>query len=60
MKEKKLKPKDFTFYLDAFRYGMPPHAGWSIGLERLTMALLKISNIKEASLFPRTKERLIP
>jgi nondiscriminating aspartyl-tRNA synthetase len=60
MKEKKLKPKDFTFYLDAFRYGMPPHAGWSIGLERLTMTLLKLSNIREASLFPRTKERIVP
>ena len=60
MKEKGLDPKDFSFYLDAFKYGMPPHAGWSIGLERLTMTLLKLDNIKEASLFPRTKERLVP
>ena len=57
IKEKGLDPKDFAFYTDAFRYGMPPHAGWSIGLERLTMNL---PNIKEASLFPRTKERLSP
>ena len=60
MKEKGLKPKDFMFYLDAFRYGMPPHGGWSIGLERITMTLLKLMNIKEASLFPRTRERLMP
>ncbi|MFH0929403.1 MAG: aspartate--tRNA(Asn) ligase [Candidatus Aenigmatarchaeota archaeon] len=60
IKEKGLNPEDFSFYLDAFRYGMPPHGGWSIGLERLTMTLLKLANIKEASLFPRTKERLIP
>jgi nondiscriminating aspartyl-tRNA synthetase len=60
IKEKGLDPKDFTFYTDAFRYGMPPHAGWSIGLERLTMTLLNLPNIKEASLFPRTKERLSP
>jgi nondiscriminating aspartyl-tRNA synthetase len=60
IREKGLDPKDFTFYTDAFRYGMPPHAGWSIGLERLTMTLLNLPNIKEASLFPRTKERLSP
>jgi len=60
IKGKKLNPKDFKFYLDFFKYGMPPHGGWSIGLERLTMALLKLSNIRESSLFPRTKERLVP
>ena len=60
MKEKGLKPKDFLFYLDAFRYGMPPHAGWSIGLERMTMTLLKLMNIRESSLFPRTRDRLMP
>ncbi|PVX23521.1 MAG: aspartate--tRNA(Asn) ligase [Candidatus Bathyarchaeum sp.] len=60
LKEKGLDPVDFEFYLNAFKFGMPPHGGWSIGLERLTMTLLKLANIKEASLFPRTKERLIP
>jgi aspartyl-tRNA synthetase len=60
MEKRKLDPKNFGFYLDAFRYGMPPHGGWSIGLERLTMALLKLQNIREASLFPRTKDRLSP
>jgi len=60
MKEKGLNPNDFSFYLEAFKFGMPPHAGWSIGLERLTMALLNLKNIREATLFPRTKERLFP
>ncbi len=60
IKEKGLKPKDFEFYTNIFKYGMPPHGGWSIGLERLTMTLLKLANIKESSLFPRTRERLIP
>ncbi len=60
MKEKRLNPKDFKFYLEAFRFGMPPHCGWSIGLERLTMTLLNLKNIREAVLFPRTKERLFP
>jgi len=60
MKDRKLNPKDFEFYLSAFKYGMPPHAGWSIGLERLTMALLGLTNIRESVLFPRTKERLGP
>jgi aspartyl-tRNA synthetase len=60
MKSKKLDPAQFKFYLDAFRYGMPAHSGWSIGLERLVMALLKLSNIREATLFPRTRERITP
>jgi aspartyl-tRNA synthetase len=60
MKEKNLNPKDFKFYLEAFRFGMPPHGGWSIGLERLTMTLLNLKNIREAVLFPRTRERLFP
>jgi aspartyl-tRNA synthetase len=60
LKEKGLNPNDFKFYLEAFKFGMPPHAGWSIGLERLTMALLNLKNIRETTLFPRTKERLFP
>ncbi|MFQ6010451.1 MAG: aspartate--tRNA(Asn) ligase, partial [Candidatus Aenigmatarchaeota archaeon] len=59
-KRKGLSTKGFEFYLDSFRFGAPPHGGWSIGLERLTMALLKLSTIREATLFPRTKERLTP
>jgi nondiscriminating aspartyl-tRNA synthetase len=60
LKIKGLKPENFKFYLDAFKFGMPSHAGWSIGLERLVMALLELPHIKEATLFPRTKELLTP
>ena len=47
-----LNPEDFDFYLDTFKYGMPPHGGFAIGLERLTMKILKLSNIREATLVP--------
>ncbi len=55
-----LKPEDFKGYLDAFKYGAIPHAGWSIGAERLTMKLCGLQNIREASLFPRDRNRLTP
>ena len=45
-------------YLDAFKYGMPPHGGLGIGLERLTMQLLGEDNIRETTLFPRDVTRL--
>lgn len=57
---KDLNPDDFSFYLNAFRYGMPPHAGWAIGLERLVMILLGLQNIREATLFPRDRTRITP
>jgi len=60
LKERNLNPKNFEFYIDSFRYGAPEHAGWSIGLERFTMALLKLENIREAVLFPRDRERISP
>ena len=47
-------------YLAAFRYGMPPHGGFAIGLERLTARLLGLANIREATLFPRDVKRLSP
>lgn len=47
-------------YLDTFRYGMPPHGGLGIGLERLTMQLLDEENVREACLFPRDMNRLEP
>ncbi len=56
----RLDPKDFSFYLDTFKYGMPPHGGFAIGLERLTMKILKLSNIREATLVPRDMKRLTP
>ena len=55
-----LNPEDFDFYLDTFKYGMPPHGGFAIGLERLTMKILKLSNIREATLVPRDMKILTP
>lgn len=55
-----LNPDDFSFYLDSFKYGMPPHGGFAIGLERLTMKILNLENIREASLLPRDMKRLEP
>ncbi len=58
MEKKKLDPQKFSFYLQAFKYGMPPHGGFGTGLERLTARLLGIENVKEASLFPRDIHRI--
>jgi aspartyl-tRNA synthetase len=60
LKKKNLNPRDFKEYVDSFRYGAPPHGGWSIGLERLTQNLLGMENIREAVLFPRDRDRLNP
>ncbi len=60
LKVKGLDPKDFKEYIDSFRYGAPPHAGWGLGLERLTMLILGLENIREAVLFPRDRTRLTP
>jgi len=60
MKSKGLNPENFEFYLRAFRYGMPPHAGWGLGLERLTMIVTGVKNIRECVIFPRDRTRLIP
>ncbi len=60
LKAKGMDPENFNFYIDTFRYGAPPHAGWSIGLERITMLLTARENIREACLFPRDPKRLTP
>jgi len=60
LKEQNLKPASFKFYLDSFNYGMPPHAGWGMGLDRFIMAILDIKNIRECVLFPRDRFRLTP
>ena len=60
LKEQNLDPKNFKSYINAFRYGAPYHSGWSIGLERFTMALLGLDNIREGCLFPRDRDRLTP
>ena len=59
-KAKGFNPKDFTFYLDPFKYGAPPHGGLGLGVERMTMQLLGIENIREATLLPRDRDRLTP
>ncbi len=53
-------PDAFEFYIGAFRQGAPPHAGWSIGLERLTMKITGMENVRECSMFPRDRNRLVP
>ncbi|MDB5238861.1 MAG: aspartate--tRNA(Asn) ligase [Candidatus Parcubacteria bacterium] len=58
MKDKKLDPEKFSYYLQAFKYGLPPHGGFGMGLERLTAKLLGIDNVKEAALFPRDINRI--
>lgn len=60
MTQQGLNPDDFDFYLDTFRYGIPPHSGWGLGAERLLMAITNKSNIREVILFPRDRKRLIP
>jgi aspartyl-tRNA synthetase len=60
LKAHKLNPKDFKDYIDSFRYGAPPHAGFGLGVERLTMQILGLNNIREAVLFPRDRDRLTP
>lgn len=55
-----LNPKDFDFYLMSFKYGMPPHGGFGLGLERLTMKMMELENVRFASLFPRDISRLVP
>jgi nondiscriminating aspartyl-tRNA synthetase len=59
-KRRGLNPADAEGYLECFRHGMPPHSGMGLGLERFTKQLLILSNVKEASLFPRDRNRLIP
>lgn len=51
-------PKDFTYYLQTFQYGLPPEGGFAFGLERLTKQILGLENVREASLFPRDMERV--
>ena len=60
IENKGLNSENFEFYLKTFRYGMPPHAGWGLGLERLTQVILGLDNIREASLFPRDRTRVFP
>ena len=58
MQSRGMDPEKFSFYLQAFKYGLPPHGGCSTGLERITMKMLDLQNVKEASSFPRDMNRI--
>ena len=58
IKDRGMNPENFENYLYCFKYGMPPEGGFSFGLERVTMKLLELKNVREASLFPRDMERV--
>jgi aspartyl-tRNA synthetase len=60
LKEQGLDPSKFSDHLRAFEWGMPPHAGWGLGLDRLMATITKIDNIREVVLYPRDSERLAP
>ncbi len=60
MKSKGLDPHKFEFYLNAFKFGMPSHGGAGLGVDRIVQQILNLPDIKEAVLFPRTTERLVP
>lgn len=58
IQSKGMDPSNFADYLSIFKYGMPPHGGFGMGLERLTMTILGLKNIREASLFPSDPKRI--
>ena len=60
MKGKGVDPESMKGYVDAFRYGAPPHAGAGLGLERIVQFYLNLGDIRRASLFPRDPSRLEP
>jgi len=58
--EQNLDPKDFEYHLKTFDYGMPPHSGWGLGVDRLLMVITGKNNIRETILYPRDPKRLVP
>jgi nondiscriminating aspartyl-tRNA synthetase len=60
LQDRGLPLEPFEGYLEAFRFGMPPHGGFAVGLERFLMQLLGVSNLRETTLFPRDMNRLTP
>lgn len=60
MKKKGVNPEGMEFYLNVFKFAMPPHGGWAIGSERFIQLMLGLKNVKEAVLFPRDVKRLSP
>ncbi len=60
MKKKGISSEGMEFYVDVFKYGMPPHGGWGMGSERIIQQMLQLGSIKEAVLFPRDVKRIAP
>lgn len=60
MRKKNISPDGMEYYLDIFKYAMPPHGGWGMGSERIIQQMLGLKSIKEAILFPRDMKRLSP
>ena len=60
LKEQGLDPAQFADHLQAFGWGMPPHSGWGMGLDRLMTALIGIDYVREVVLYPRDPDRLKP
>jgi len=60
LKEKKVNPEGMAWFTEPFKYAVPPHGGFCLGIERFTMSLLGKQNVRETVLFPRTPERLVP
>lgn len=58
IKERGMDPEKFEYYLQTFKYGIPPHGGCSTGLERFTGRMLELANIKESTAFPRDMTRI--
>jgi aspartyl/asparaginyl-tRNA synthetase len=58
VKEWKMDPKKIEMFLEAFRYGVPPEGGFAFGAERMTMQILDLPNVRQASMFPRDMERV--
>ena len=60
LKEKNINPEGMAWFTEPFKYAVPPHGGFCLGIERFTMSLLGKQNVRETVLFPRTPERLLP
>ena len=60
LEEKKVNPEGMRWFTEPFKFGVPPHGGFCLGIERFTMAFLNKDNVRETTLFPRTPERLLP
>ena len=60
LKGMNLDPEEFEFYVAGFRHGVPPHAGWGLGVERILMKLTGAKNVRETVLFPRDRRRVSP